>query len=251
MLPYFELHSFQIGFVTIQVWGLLVALGILTAAFVSSRLAKARGQKTELIWDMTAWVIAGAFLFARLFVVLFYEPGFYFSDPLAIFKIWEGGWSIMGGFLGGTLAAILFLRYKRVDVYAYADTIMFGIPVGLFIGRIGCFLIHDHPGTVTNFFLGVEYPDGIVRHDHGLYLSLNGLFLFLVFLYLAKKKVRTGTFLVVGLIWYGAVRFGLDFLRATDGVIVDSRYFGLTTAQYFSLGMIVLGVYLAKKRKLV
>jgi phosphatidylglycerol:prolipoprotein diacylglycerol transferase len=249
MIPYFELRTIALGPVTIQVWGLLVALGVLAAAFASARLAKARGQKPEIIWDMTAWVIAGAFLLARVFVVLFYDPAFYFSHPVDILKIWEGGWSVMGGFLGGALTAIWYMRRKKVDVFAYADTTMFGIPLGLFIGRIGCFLIHDHPGTATDFLLGVQYPDGIVRHDHGLYLSLNGLFLFLTFLILLKRKAKTGTFLIVGLIWYGIVRFGLDFLRATDGDVVDSRYFHLTPAQYASILMILFGLYLTKRKR--
>lgn len=249
MIPYFELRTIALGPVTIQVWGLLVALGVLAAAFASARLAKARGQKPEIIWDMTAWVIAGAFLFARLFVVLFYDPGHYLASPIDIFKIWEGGWSVMGGFLGGALTATWYMRRKQVDVYAYADTTMFGIPLGLFIGRIGCFLIHDHPGTATDFALGVQYPDGVIRHDHGLYLSLNGLLLFVTFLVLLKRKAKTGTFLAVGLVWYGVVRFGLDFLRATDGVVVDARYFGLTPAQYASIAMVVTGLVLGSRSK--
>lgn len=249
MIPYIEFTHISLGPLTIQVWGLMVALGILAATFAAARYAKSRGLKGGIIWDMTFWVILGAFVLARLFVVLFYEPQFYWEHPVEIVRIWHGGWSVMGGFLGGALAGIAYLRKKQVDVHAYADATMFGIPVGLFIGRIGCFLIHDHPGTATDFFMGVDYPDGVVRHDHGLYLSLNGLLLFLVFVYLAKKKVKTGTFLAVGLIWYGIVRFGLDFLRAQDGTIVDTRYLSLTPAQYASIAMVIGGIYLWQRRK--
>jgi len=249
MIPYVEWTHFNIGPLTIQVWGMMVALGIIAAAFAATRLAKERGQKPEIIWDMTFWVILGGFFMARVFVVLFYEPEFYFADPVQIFRIWEGGWSSVGGFLGGAVVALFYLRKKQVDVHAYADTTMFGIPVGLFIGRIGCFLIHDHPGTATDFILGVKYPDGVVRHDLGLYLSINGLLMFLVFLFLLKRKAKSGTFLVVGLIWYGVARFLLDFLRATEGPIVDTRYFSLTPAQYASIVMVALGLWLWKKRK--
>lgn len=249
MIPYFEFTHFSLGPLTIQVWGLMVSLGIIAATFAAARLAKSRGQNPSIIWDMTVWIIVGAFILARVFVILFYDPEFYFANPIEMIKIWEGGWSIMGGFIGGALTGMWYLRHKKVDVHAYADTTMFGIPLGLFIGRIGCFLIHDHPGTATDFFLGVQYPDGIVRHDHGLYLSINGLILFLVFLYLLKRKVKSGTFLIVGLIWYGTVRFGLDFLRATEGQIVDVRYFFLTPAQYASVAMVGLGIYLAVKKK--
>ena len=71
--------------------------------------------------------------------------------------------------------------------------------------------------------------------------------MFLVFLYLAKRKVKTGTFIIIFLIWYGIVRFILDFYRATEGAIVDDRYLSLTPAQYGSMVMVGLGVYLWKQ----
>ena len=249
MIPYFQLTTIQLGPIPIQVWGLMVALGIVAATLVAAKMAKKRGQDSQMFWDLAAWVILGAVVMSRLFYVL-YEPGFYFESPLEIFKIWHGGLSIMGGFVGAIIVGIWFLRKKKVDVFAYSDTAVFGLPLGLFIGRLGCFLIHDHPGTLTDFSLGVKYMDGI-RHDHGLYLAINGLILFLVFLWLAKRKVKTGTYIVVFLIWYGVIRFFLDFLRATDGAIVDTRYFNLTPAQYFSIVMVAAGVYFFSKRKIL
>ncbi|NQV90022.1 prolipoprotein diacylglyceryl transferase [Candidatus Uhrbacteria bacterium] len=246
MIPYFKLTTLTLGPITIQVWGLMVALGILAARWVAGRMAKSRGQDEKIVWDLSVWVIAGAFFMARVFHAI-YEPGYYLSDPFEFLRIWHGGFSVMGGFLGALIVGVWFLRKKQVDVYAYSDTAIFGLPLGLFIGRIGCFLIHDHPGTLTNFPLGVNYPDGI-RHDHGLYLSLNGLILFLLFLWLRYKKVKTGTYVVVFLIWYGTVRFFLDFLRATDGQIIDTRYFSLTPAQYMAILMVGGGVWLWRKR---
>ena len=246
MIPYIELTSFQLGPLTIQVWGLLVALGIFAGAWASSKMAAKRGQDQKLVWDIATWIIAGAFLGARIIHVV-YEPASYFADPLEFFRVWHGGFSVMGGFLGATITGIWYLRRKQVDVHAYSDTLIFGLPLGLFIGRIGCFLIHDHPGTLTDFIGGVQYPDG-VRHDHGLYLSINGLLLFFAFLALAKRQAKTGTYLIVFLLWYGTARFFLDFLRATDGTIVDTRYLALTPAQYVSLAMIATGVWLLHRK---
>ena len=154
----------------------------------------------------------------------------------------------MGGFLGAVIVGVGYLRKKKLDVHAYADVAVFGLPLGLFIGRIGCFLIHDHPGTLTDFVGGVQYQGG-ARHDHGLYLSINGLILFLIFLALTRRGVKQGTYIIVFLVWYGAMRFFLDFLRATDGAIVDSRYLNLTPAQYFSIVMVLSGGYLWWRRK--
>ena len=118
------------------------------------------------------------------------------------------------------------------------------MPVGLWIGRIGCFLIHDHPGTATDFALGVEYPDGVVRHDHGLYLSINGLLMAIVFFILARKERPTGFYIGLFSIWYGVVRFTLDYWR-----IGDVRYAGLTPAQYFSIALAVFGMWLLYRIK--
>lgn len=247
MLPYFQFTTFHLGPIPIQVWGFFVALGILSATFVAARMAKHRGQDSNLIWDLSFWAILGAFIFARLFHI-FYSPTTYFDHPFSIFQIWNGGLSMMGGLFGAALFGIIYFRHKKVDVFAHVDTAMFGLPLGIGIGRIGCFLIHDHPGTLTNFLLGVRYPDG-VRHDHGLYLSINGFILFLIFLWLARKNARTGTYLMTYLLWDGSTRFLLDFLRATNGPIVDARYFFLTPAQYFSVVMVGIGVFLLFKQK--
>lgn len=241
MIPYFHLDTIYLGTIPIHIWGLFVALGILVGGFASAWMAKRRGQDPNLIWDLTFWVILGAIIFARLFHIV-YEPTVYFESPIELLKIWNGGMSVMGGFIGSVLFGILFLRKRRVDIWSYVDTAIFGLPLGLFIGRIGCFLIHEHPGRLTNFFLGVNYPDG-VRHDLGLYLSLNGLILFSLFYFLARKNAKIGTYAVIFLLWKGIARFFLDFLRATDGPIVDVRYFGLTPAQYIAILMIVFGIW--------
>ncbi|MFH1433976.1 MAG: prolipoprotein diacylglyceryl transferase family protein, partial [Candidatus Uhrbacteria bacterium] len=88
---------------------------------------------------------------------------------------------------------------------------------------------------------------------HGLYLSINGLLLFIAFLIMKKLGVREGTYTAVFLLWYGAVRFVLDFFRATEGTVADARYLGLTPAQYAAIVMFSLGIYVLvrpKKQKL-
>jgi phosphatidylglycerol:prolipoprotein diacylglycerol transferase len=110
--------------------------------------------------------------------------------------------------------------------------------LGWGIGRIGCFLIHDHPGTLTHFVGGVQFPGG-VRHDLGLYESLVGFALFLLSMLLFKRLVRRrwGLVTLVSVTLYAIARFFLDFLRATDIASADARYASLTPAQW---GMIVL-----------
>ncbi len=247
MLPYFHLTTISIGPINLQIWGLLVALGIFVGAYLASKNLKDQKLDPKIVWDLVVWIIIGSFIFGRLFHAI-YEPGFYAQHPIDILKIWDGGMSIMGGFFGAILAAVFFFRKNKLDFWKYTHATIFGLPIGLFIGRLGCYLINDHPGQITNSFLGVNYPDG-PRYDHGLLLSLNGLLLAIAFMFMKKHKVKPVYYTVTFLVWYGVVRFLLDFLRATDGAIVDTRYLNLTPAQYFSLIMIALGVWVYKKQK--
>ena len=243
MIPYFALTYFTIGPFVIHVWGLLVALGFLLGTAACAWQAKKQGLNANIFWDLLIWVVIGSMLFGRLFHVIFYEPVYFLQNPIKILSVWEGGFSMMGGLVGALFLGIWFLYFKRVKILSYLSIGFFGLPLGIGIGRIGCFLIHDHPGTPTDFILGVKYPDGIVRHDHGLYLSLEGFLLFFLFLWLQKKSIPQGTFLALFLIIDGITRFFLDFLRATDIDFADVRYAGLTPAQYMSIFMIGIGGY--------
>jgi phosphatidylglycerol:prolipoprotein diacylglycerol transferase len=243
MLPYLTIPNIIIGPFTLHIWGLMVALGLFAGAYAAVFLARKRGLDPKIIWDTAPWIILWAFIGARLFHVLFYEPAYFLEHPADIIAVWNGGLSITGGLLGAVGVGIWLLKRRKVDLLAYTDVLAFGLPIGTSVGRIGCFLTHLHPGNTTNFFLGVLYPDGVVRHDIGLYLSLNGLVLFLLFLLLKNRQPPVGSFIVSYLIWYGATRFMLDFLRATDGPIVDARYLGLTPAQYVSVILFAFGLF--------
>ncbi len=222
----------------------MVALGILAGTWVAARLAKKRGQNPQMIWDLAATAALAGIVCGRLFHVVFYDPSFYLAQPLKIFAMWDGGISITGSLLGAAGAAFCFLKTRKLPMMAYMDTIAYGSPLAYAIGRIGCFLIHDHPGTLTHFVLGVRYPDGAVRHDLGLYEALNGLGLFLLFLVLHRRGAKAPTYAIIALIWYGLLRFLLDFLRVND-----ARYFSLTPAQYLAAGMFLGGCAWALKRK--
>lgn len=235
MIPYIEFTSFTIGAITIQVWGTFVALGILFGTWLSARFAKRRGLDPNHIYNGAFWIILSAFIGARAMHVLFYDLAFYASNPAEIIMVWHGGFSVIGGFIGAIVAYLLYARRHHFSAIHYADSFLYGLPGGLAIGRIGCFLIHDHPGTATDFFLGVRNENGIgAFHDHGLYLAINGFLMAIVFAILAKKKRSEGFFIKLFLIWYGIVRFTLDFWRE-----VDATYFGVTPAQYVSFLMVV------------
>jgi phosphatidylglycerol---prolipoprotein diacylglyceryl transferase len=238
MIPYIGFTTFNVGPVPIQVWGTMVAIGILVGLFVVVRRSNKLNLDTKIIMDAATWALVASIIGARLVTVLFYDFGYYFTNPLQVFAVWNGGLSSVGGFIGAVLVGFWYLKRKNVDVWKYADTMVFGLPIGLGIGRIGCFLIHDHPGTASDFILAVQYPNGETKLDHGLLLAINGFLMAIIFAFMSRKKLPVGSYLAVISLWYGVVRFILDFYR-----VGDATYFGLTPAQYVSLALAIGGVW--------
>jgi len=241
MIPYFEIHTLVLGYLTIQIWGLLVSLGILAGLLVSYHLAKKYSLSTNVLFDVALWSIIGAFIGGRLFFVLFYSSNHFLIYPLDILKFWDGGASSLGGFVGAILAIWLFMKKRHFsfnEFLPYLDVGIVGLWIGWGIGRLGCFLIHDHPGILSNSLLAVNFPTG-ARYDLGLLESFLGFIIFAIFIclfkYLVNKRWGLATFFSIGL--YAVGRFLLDFLRATDLIESNPRYYNLTLVQW---GMILI-----------
>jgi phosphatidylglycerol:prolipoprotein diacylglycerol transferase len=243
MLPYFQFTQIPLGPITIQVWGLLVASGLLFGTWITSRRAKASGFDVKLVWDFAFWTFLAAFLGARIFHVLFYDLGHYLANPIDAINPALPGFSVIGGFIGASLTVVYLIRKHKLPFYKFADVAIFGLPFGLAIGRLGCFIIHDHPGVacISNP-LCIIYPDGIARHDHGLYLSILGATISVIFLILGRKPRNPGFFLALFIIIYSIARFFLDFYRA-----IDIRYFHLTPTQWLLIPLVILGVWMMMK----
>jgi phosphatidylglycerol:prolipoprotein diacylglycerol transferase len=235
MFPYFHILYFQLGPVKIFTWGLFVSLGFLAA--ILFLIKKHPDDKNNLI-DLLIYILLGSMLGARLFFVLFYS-GDILGGLREFYKIWNGGMSSFGGFAGGTLAAYLFSRLKKVDFRDMANELVLALPLGLAIARIGCYLVNDHPGIKTNLtFLAVNYPDG-ARFDLGLLLAVFDAALFIYFL-LRRTKNRLGEFLMI----YSAGRYVLDFLR-----VGEPTFAGLIPSQYGSMILFAIGAILSIKCK--
>ena len=243
MIPYFYYPTFPLGPFTIHVWGVIVGIGFATAAFVAYRRANHAGLEGKILLDWAVWILMASFIGARLFHVLFYEWAYFRVHPQDIIKIWGGGLSSFGGFIGAALVSIIFVRIKKINFWPYADAIIYAFPLGLGIGRIGCFVTHLHIGRLSNFPLAVAFPGGS-RLDMGLLESIVGFLIFGLFFYLLHYRKWSGFYLPLTMILYGGIRFLLDFGRATDIPMADTRYIGLTPAQYGTIILLLGGVAL-------
>ncbi len=249
-MPWWQFTDISIGPLTIQVWGLLVSLAFLVSIIVAYFELKRKELDSKIVLDLAVWIIIGAIIGSRLFYVI-NEWSKFQNNLVDIFKVWEGGMALYGGVALGSLAAWLFIKKKKLKFGPYADAVLFVLPLGLFIGRIGCFMIHDHLGTVTSFPWGIEYQ-GALRHETAMYSMIANLIIFFCLFYIRKAKFNfTGLVSSVFMIWYGVTRFIIDMFRAQDLPMSDPRIGGFTPSQYISVLLVVLGVWLlVRKRRL-
>ncbi|MBN1944411.1 MAG: prolipoprotein diacylglyceryl transferase [Bradymonadales bacterium] len=253
MIPYLPTPAFHIGETRIDMWVIMVCVGILAGIEYTRARAIRRGLSVKVTVDSALVTIVFGFLFAHIVHVVAYNYPTFKENPVTILP-WYGGYSSFGGFLGVAIGLPLFLKIKKVPAWAYADNMAHGFLLGWFFGRTGCAFAHDHKGALTDFFLAVDFPGG-ARHDLGLYEMLFTLFLLITFLLLDRKKDRFhGFYSGLIMVCYAPVRFGFDFLRATDLEVVyghrsDVRLVGLTPAQYGAIALLALGVTILVMRR--
>jgi phosphatidylglycerol:prolipoprotein diacylglycerol transferase len=214
-----------------------VALSLATlGAFAVFGLAV---QRQKQLSDNTRWVIfvAGAAAYGFITKTAFPER---YADFMTIVKAWDG-LSSMGGVLGALIGIVIYFRREKLELYPYWDALALGTAPGWAIARIGCYLVHDHPGIRSDSPLAVAYPDG-PRYDLGI-ADFFVLSMLTIVLYLVARKKR-GEGLLMGILAsvYSVCRFTLDFFRASDLSFVDRRYFGFTPAQYIVTVLFILGV---------
>ena len=218
MIPWIHYNVINIGPLPIQVWGLFVAIGLIVSVAIITKRAPKMGLQKEQILDMVIWALFGGFIMSRIFHIALYEPGFYIANPLEMVKVWQGGLSSFGGVAGAALGILLYAKRKGIVIKTLLPTIdllSFSALFGWIFGRIGCFLIHDHPGTLSHSFLAVKNPNGS-RLDMAFLEILALLPLVVFFILTRKKKYPEGFYTAILFIYYGITRIVLDFFRATD-----------------------------------
>lgn len=252
MLPYGPIIEFHLGPLTIQSWGLMVALGFIVGILLILWQARRAGEKTDKLLDLVLWVFIASMIGSRVFYVLLFWQDFagHWVDAL---KVWNGGMVFYGGLLFAVAVFMLFARRHKLNLWVLSDWAAPALAIGTAIGRIGCHLIQDHPGRITTVTWGIMI-NGELRHETAMYLVFSNLIIFLIlWLWLRKsQKLPVGALFYIYLIWEGTTRFAIDFWRATDLPNSDPRFWGLTISQYIGIGLVVAGIivlsYLWKRR---
>jgi phosphatidylglycerol:prolipoprotein diacylglycerol transferase len=205
----------------------------------------------QMLDDVLFYGVLGVVLGGRLGYVLFYKLGDYLANPLSIFKVWEGGMSFHGGFLGVIIAMLIFARRRGLSWLAVTDFIAPLVPLGLAAGRVGNFINGELWGKPTNLPWGMVFPqvDNLPRHPSQLYqFALEGLLLFVILWLFARRPRPTGAVSAVFLIGYGVFRFLAEFAREPDSFL-GPLALGLSMGQWLSLPMVAAGLWLLRWAK--
>lgn len=251
--PDFDPVAVSLGPLAIHWYGLMYLGAFLAAWWLAQRRAKCDYTpiSAKQVDDLIFYGALGVVLGGRFGYVMFYNFDKFLLDPLWLFKVWEGGMSFHGGFLGVFVSTCLYARHIRVSMGQLLDFVVPIVPIGLGLGRLGNFVGQElwgraaDPAVVPWAMVFPNDPSGVARHPSQLYqLGLEGVLLFVI-IWLFSSRARPpwsvgGLFMVC----YGCFRFFVEFFREPDSHIGYDVLGWVTRGQLLSLPMIVAGLML-------
>jgi phosphatidylglycerol:prolipoprotein diacylglycerol transferase len=246
-------------------WKLMQILSKHSSLWPNS-LAPIRPSAVE---DLMTYMILGIILGGRIGYVVFYQPGYYLYNPEDILKVWNGGMSFHGGFLGVVFGALLYGKKKKSNLLSLGDLIAIASPPGLFFGRLANFINGELWGKPTTSSWGIVFPardaklcpsswvGECTRHPSQLYEAFSeGLLLWVVMLicvFWFKSFKRRGETMFIFLTGYGLSRAIIEIFREPDAQFIStanpngylifiSETIGLSMGQILCLPMIIIGI---------
>lgn len=200
--------------------------------------------------DMIFYAMLGIIIGGRLGYVLFYNLGAYIDNPLAVFRLWDGGMSFHGGLMGVIVAILYVTRKENLNFLRFTDYIACAAPFGLLFGRLANFVNGELWGRATTVPWAIIFPgSGTMdpRHPSQLYeAGSEGLLMLLVLLYLfwrTQARYMPGLLAGTASLIYGLSRFVVEFFREPDAQL-GTLGWGLTMGQTLTLPMILIGLWL-------
>ncbi|UNU73814.1 prolipoprotein diacylglyceryl transferase [Moraxella nasovis] len=261
------------GFIELHWYGLMYLLAFGFAYLLAMVRAKQRSDfNTEMVSDLVFYGALGVILGGRIGYVLLYNFGELIANPAYLFKVWEGGMSFHGGFMGVVLAMFYFAHKYKKSVFSVLDFIAPAVPTGLLFGRIGNFINGELWGRVSDSSIRylMYFPQAaqadfellqanptlqaiaqnihgywlLPRHPSQLYQAFSeGVLLFIILWFFSAKPRPRYAVSALFLLGYGISRFTTEFFRQPD--VGYELFFGwMSKGQLYSLPMIVLGVIL-------
>jgi len=239
----------QFGFVQIRYYSLFYIFGLIIGYYIIRHLAKQKKIKLsdQLLSDYIVYLAMGLLVGGRIFYFLFYDTKALFTDPLEIFKLWHGGMSFHGGFVGAAAAGYWFCKKNKLDFWQMADFTAIPLALGLAFGRLGNFINGELWGRPYNGPFCIDYsqnpyingPEGC-RFPSQIIESIKNLLIFTTLWLLRNKNLPKGFLFWLFVTMYGILRFLVEFVREPDaqlGFIIGPFSMG----QLLSSVMIIAG----------
>ena len=240
--PHFDPIAFSIGPLAVHWYGLMYLFGFAAFWLLGRQRARQawRGMSAQGVEDLLFYGVIGVILGGRLGFCLLYQPEWYLTHLLDIFKVWQGGMSAHGGIVGSILAIAYYARRQKTSFLTVADFVAPLVPLGLMFGRLGNFINGELWGRAADptlpWAMIFENSGTLVpRHPSQLYEAfLEGALLFTVLWLFSRKPRPAGAVGALFCLGYGLVRFVVEYFREPDSYL-GLGLFGLSRGQWLSL----------------
>ena len=242
--------ALDLGIIQIRWYAVSYIAGILISWALILKIIKFKSLNIdkEIISQLISNSMIGIIIGGRLGYVIFYNPEYFINNPIEIFKLWNGGMSFHGGFIGVIIAVIHTSKVSKIPIMLLADLIAIVSPIGIFFGRLANFINGELYGRITHHSFGMIFPNGgnLPRHPSQLYEAFfEGLLLFIImllFIQLTNILNKRGFMTSLFISCYGFFRFCIEFFREPD-IHIGLLYFNFSMGQLLSLPMIIIGLY--------
>ena len=239
---------FRIGPVVLRWYSLCFLVSFILGFFIMRRMFGFEGKSVKDLDSLVNHMVLGTLIGARLGHCLFYDPVFYLTNPIEIFKVWRGGLASHGAAVGIFTALYLYARNRPDQSYLWIlDRIVVTVALGGFFIRIGNLFNSEIYGTPTDLPWAIVFSqvDAVPRHPAQLYESIAyGLIFLLLYAVYAKRRARTpsGSLLGLFLVTVFSFRVVVEFVKVRQAAYGHSL--PLSVGQWLSVPLIILGIIL-------
>lgn len=245
----FSILDKTLGPLDVHWYGIMYMLAFLSAWLIALyRCGKPHSPITKVeVENLVTYGAFGVILGGRVGYVIFYNFDRWMSDPLWLFRIWEGGMSFHGGLIGVIIAMYVYATRIRVPYLALMDFVAPIVPLGLAFGRLGNFIGQELWGRVADVPWAMVFPKagdpaGVARHPSQLYqATLEGVVMFVVLFWFSAKPRPRGAVAGLFLVLYACFRSIVENFREPD-MGIDLVFGVITRGQLLSAPMFILGI---------
>lgn len=232
---------FTIYGVNFYSYGLFVALAFLTCYLLMNYFTKKNKLSSKLLLEKLLGILLGGIVFSRILFYILYDMG---TLPwYSIFNLNEGGMVSFGGIVGGF---ILFFIFFKKDIWNYTDVMGLSFIAAAAVWRIGCFMVHDHPGIFSTAWYAINFEAPAI-----LFEIIGSVLGFILFFYLYQKKYfHPGIIFFLILSWYGLTRIVVDAFR-DDPLIYNlhgGQIAGMIMVAVSIIGILILKFIIYKEK---